>query len=113
MSGVSDFQMARNAPSPSAKGKAKAYVPPTRASLRLAALRKLSEQETEFWSKNPKSRRGLSKSRRGTQSLGVAKHIPSIQSPRLGARSSSLGVETLQSSNQALFSPRLTPRPGI
>ncbi|MED6138215.1 hypothetical protein PIB30_072183, partial [Stylosanthes scabra] len=72
----------------------------------------LSEQETEFWSRNPKSRRGLSKSRRGTQSLGMAKLIPSIQSPRLGARSSSLGVGTIKSSNQALFSPRLTPRRG-
>ncbi|MED6177622.1 hypothetical protein PIB30_099894, partial [Stylosanthes scabra] len=49
-----------------------------------------------------KSRRGLSKSRHGTQSLGMAKLIPSIQSPRLGARSSSLGVGTLKSSNQAL-----------
>ncbi|MED6123254.1 hypothetical protein PIB30_047409 [Stylosanthes scabra] len=39
MSGVSNFQMARNRPSPSAKGKANAYGPPTRASPRLTALR--------------------------------------------------------------------------
>ncbi|MED6226185.1 hypothetical protein PIB30_101033, partial [Stylosanthes scabra] len=41
-------------------------------------------------------RRQKLKSRRGTQSLGAAKLIPSIQSPRLGARSSSLGMGTLK-----------------
>ncbi|MED6171920.1 hypothetical protein PIB30_045386, partial [Stylosanthes scabra] len=41
-------------------------------------------------------RRQKLKPRRGTQSLGVANLIPSIQSPRLGTRSSSLGVGTLK-----------------
>ncbi|MED6224372.1 hypothetical protein PIB30_083287, partial [Stylosanthes scabra] len=43
----------------------------------------------ELHTHKPTPRRGLSR-------LGVAKLIPSIQSPRLGARSSSLGVGTLK-----------------